>query len=104
MTGECGPNNLGGSATITRNTSVCLLIALSPWAEKLGTRTLQLIEGKGSLGVELGVSHTETLVIVFSGRSWLTGAQLVAVHRRGPGVVKKKKRKGLGVNVSDTSK
>jgi hypothetical protein len=52
----------------------------------------------------LGVSHTETLVIVFSGRSWLTGAQLVVVHRRGPGVVKKKKSKGLGVNVSDTSK
>jgi hypothetical protein len=25
-------------------------------------------------GVELGVSHTETLVIVFSGRSWLAGA------------------------------
>jgi hypothetical protein len=63
-----------------------------------------MIEGKGSLWVELGVSHTETLVIALSGRSWLVGARLVAVHRRGPGVVKKTKGKGLGVNVSDTSK
>jgi hypothetical protein len=54
--------------------SDCPFIALSPWAEKLRARTLQLIEGKGSLGVELGVSHTGTLVIAFSGRSWLAGA------------------------------
>jgi hypothetical protein len=61
---------------------------------------LQLIEGKR---VELGVSQARAPAIAYLGRYRLAGARLVAVHRRGPGVVKKKKGEGLDVNVSDTS-
>jgi hypothetical protein len=55
-------------------------------------------------GVELGVSQARAPAIAYLGRYMLAGAWLVAVHCRGPGVVKKKKGKGLGVNVSDASK
>jgi hypothetical protein len=65
---------------------------------------LQLIEGKRLSGVELGVSQARAPAIAYLGRYMLAGARLVAVHYRRPGVVKKKKGKGLSVNVSDTSK
>ena len=67
-------------------------------------RIVQLSEGKRLLGVELGVNQVRALAVAYSGQNELAGARLVAVHRRGPGVVKKKKGKGLSVNVSDTSK
>jgi hypothetical protein len=65
---------------------------------------LQLSEGKWSFEVEFGVKQRKGLAIAYSCQNELAGARLVAVHRRGPGVVKKKKGKGLSVNVSDTSK
>jgi hypothetical protein len=64
---------------------------------------LQLIEGKRLSGVELGVSQARAPAIAYLGWYRLAGARLVAIHRRGSGVVKKKKGDGLGVNVSDTS-
>jgi hypothetical protein len=82
---------------------VCPLITLSPWVERVGARTLQLIEEKQLSGVELGVSQARAPAIAYLGRYRLAGARLVAVHCRGLGVVKKKKGGGLSVNVSDTS-
>ena len=54
--------------------------------------------------VEFGVKQRKGLAVAYSGQNELTEARLVAVYCRGPGVVKKKKGKCLGVNVSDTSK
>jgi hypothetical protein len=65
---------------------------------------LQLIEGLWSLYVELGVSHTGAPVIAFSGQYRLAGDTLVVMHHRGLSTEKKQKGRGLGVNVSDTSK
>jgi hypothetical protein len=65
---------------------------------------LQLSEGKWSFGVEFVVKQRKGLVVAYSGQYELARARLVAVHRRGPDVVQKKKGKGLGVNVSDISK
>jgi hypothetical protein len=59
---------------ITGNASSCPLITLSPWAERLGARTLKLIEGKWLLGVELGVNHSRAPVIVYLGQYRLARA------------------------------
>jgi hypothetical protein len=65
---------------------------------------VKLVGESESPGVELGVKQRKGLAVAYSGQYELTGARLVAVHRRGPDVVKKKKGKGLGVTVSDISK
>jgi hypothetical protein len=53
--------------------------------------------------VQLGVKQRKGLAVTYSGQYEFVGDRLVAVHRRGPDVVKKQKRRGLGVNVSGTS-
>ena len=50
---------------------------------------MQLIEGLGSLGLELGVEQRRGLAIAFSDQYEFARDVLVAVHRRGPGTVKK---------------
>jgi hypothetical protein len=62
---------------------------------------MQLVEGKRSLGVELGFSQVRTPAIAYLGRYELAGAQFFAVRRRGPRVVKNYNLEGFGVNVSD---
>jgi hypothetical protein len=63
---------------------------------------LQLIEGKWSSGVELGVKQRKGLVVAYSGQYKLIRARAVAIHRRGSQVVKNRKRRGLIGNVSET--
>ena len=53
--------------------------------------------------VEFGVKQRKGLVVAYSGQYEFAGDRLVVVHRRGPDVVKKQKRRGLGVNVSGTN-
>jgi hypothetical protein len=50
---------------------------------------VQLIEGLGSSGVELGVEQRRGLAVVFSSQYEFTGDVLVAVHHRGPVAAKK---------------
>jgi hypothetical protein len=50
---------------------------------------VQLIEGLGSSGLELGVKQRRGLAVVFSGQYEFAGDVLVAVHRRGHGAAKK---------------
>jgi hypothetical protein len=50
---------------------------------------VQLVERLVSPRVELGVSQARVSVIAYLGRYRLAGDLLVAVHRRGPGAVKK---------------
>jgi hypothetical protein len=50
---------------------------------------VQLDGGLGSPGVELGVEQKRGLAVAFSGQYEFAGDVLVAVHRRGPGAVKK---------------
>jgi hypothetical protein len=60
---------------------------------------VQLIEGLGSPGVELGVDQVRSLAFAYPGRYRLTGG---LVHRRGPGSAKKHKCRGLTVIVRET--
>jgi hypothetical protein len=53
------------------------------------------------LGVKLSVSQTRALVVALSDQYKLAGARSVAIRRRGPRVVKKKKEEGLSAFVSD---
>jgi hypothetical protein len=50
---------------------------------------VQLVEGLGLPGLELGVEQRRSLAIAFSGQYKFTGGVLVVVHRRGLGAVKK---------------
>jgi hypothetical protein len=50
---------------------------------------MQLVEGLGSPGLELGIKQRRSLAIVFSGQYKIAGGVLVTVHRRGLGAVKK---------------
>jgi hypothetical protein len=50
---------------------------------------VQLVEGLGSLGLELGVKQRRRLAIAFSGQYKFAGGVLVAVHRRGLSAVNK---------------
>jgi hypothetical protein len=50
---------------------------------------MKLIEGKRSLGVELGFSQIRATAIAYPGRYRFAGARFFAVRRRGPQVVKK---------------
>jgi hypothetical protein len=50
---------------------------------------VKLIEGKRSLGVELGLSQVRAPAIAYLGQYRFTGAWFFAVRRRGPRVVKK---------------
>jgi hypothetical protein len=59
---------------ITQNTLSYLRFPLPPWTERLWAEILQLIEGKWSLRVELGVRHTEAPVVVLSCQYRLAGA------------------------------
>jgi hypothetical protein len=63
---------------------------------------LQLSEGKWSFRVEFGVQQRGGLAVAYSGQYKLAGAQPGAVRRRGPRVVKRKKREGLSASVSET--
>jgi hypothetical protein len=67
------PGRLTRTHKITGNASSYSLIALSPWAERLGPRTLKLVEGKWLLGVKLGVNLFWAPVIAYLGRYRLTG-------------------------------
>jgi hypothetical protein len=49
---------------------------------------MQLIEGKRSLGVELGLSQVRAPTIAYLGRYRFAGARFFASSRRGPRVVK----------------
>jgi hypothetical protein len=49
---------------------------------------VQLMEGKRLLGVELGVSKVRASAITCLVRYRFVGARFIAVHRRGPRVVK----------------
>jgi hypothetical protein len=49
---------------------------------------MKLIEGKRSLGVELGLSQVRALAIAYLGRYRFAGVRFVAARRRGPRVVK----------------
>jgi hypothetical protein len=62
---------------------------------------MQLIEGKRSLGVKLGLSHVRAPTIAYLGRYRFARAWFVAARRRGSRVVKSKNVEGFGVNVSD---
>jgi hypothetical protein len=50
---------------------------------------VKLIEGKRSLGVELGFSQVRAPTIAYLDRYKFAGAWFFAVRRRGPRVVKK---------------
>jgi hypothetical protein len=50
---------------------------------------VQLVEELGSPRMELGVKQRRSLAIAFSGQCKFAGGVLVAVHRSGPGGVKK---------------
>jgi hypothetical protein len=50
---------------------------------------VQLVEGLGSIGLELGIEQRRSLAIAFSGQYKIVGGVLVAVHRHGLGAVKK---------------
>jgi hypothetical protein len=50
---------------------------------------MKLIEGKHSLGVELGFSQVRAPTIAYLGRYRFAGARFIAVRRHGPRVVKK---------------
>jgi hypothetical protein len=50
---------------------------------------VKLIEGKRSLGVELGLNQVRAPVIAYHGRYEFAGARFLDVRRRGPRVVKK---------------
>jgi hypothetical protein len=50
---------------------------------------VQLDEGLGSPGVELGVEQRRGLAIAFSGQYEFVGDVLVVVHRRRPRAMKK---------------
>jgi hypothetical protein len=63
---------------------------------------VQLVEGLGSPGLELGVEQRRSLAIAFSGQYKFAGGVLVIVHRRGLGAVKKYNSEGLTVNVRET--
>jgi hypothetical protein len=62
---------------------------------------MQLVEGKRSLGVELGFSQVRAPAIAYLGWYEFAGARFFAVRRRGPRVVKNYNLEGFGVNVSD---
>jgi hypothetical protein len=98
------PSNWVRTCRITGNISVYLLLALSPWAVWLRSRTLQLSKGKWSFGVEFGVKQRKGLAVAYSGQYELVGARSVAIHRRGSWVVKNRKGKGLFAFVSGTKK
>ena len=68
------PTNWTRPCLIAGNALVYPLIALSLWAERLGARTLKLVEGKWLLRVELGVDHSIAPFIAYLGRYRLTGA------------------------------
>jgi hypothetical protein len=80
------------------------LIALSPWAERLGARTLKLVEGKWILGVELGVNHSRAPVIAYLGRYRL--ARAVAPPSSVGDLTLRRNRKGRGLtgDVSEIEK
>jgi hypothetical protein len=65
---------------------------------------LQLSEGKWSFKVEFGVKQREGLAVAYSGQYELTGAQPIAIHRRGSRVVKNRMGKGLFAIVNGTEK
>jgi hypothetical protein len=67
------PGWLTRTHKITGNASSYPLIALSPWAERLGPRTLKLVEGKWLLGVKLDVNLFWAPVIAYLGRYRLAG-------------------------------
>jgi hypothetical protein len=62
------PANWVRTRRITGNASIYLVIARPPWAERLGARTLKLVEGKWLLEVELGVNHFWAPVIAYLGQ------------------------------------
>jgi hypothetical protein len=59
------------------------------WTEGFQARIVQLLEGLGSPGLELGVEQRRSLAIAFSDQYKFTGVVFVTVHRRGLGAVKK---------------
>jgi hypothetical protein len=65
---------------------------------------VQLIKGKRLLDVELGINQVRAPAITCLGQYRLAEARPGAVRRRGPRVVKKKKKKGLSAFVSDSNK
>jgi hypothetical protein len=66
-----------------------------PSQERFQAQIVQLVEGLVSPREELGVSRARGPVFTCPGQYRLAGDRLIAVHRRGPGVVKKWKYRGL---------
>jgi hypothetical protein len=75
------PANYARTHRITGNTLGCPLIARSPWTERFRARTLQLMEGKHLLRVELGLSRIRAPVVKSCGHYKLVGARCSAVRR-----------------------
>jgi hypothetical protein len=63
---------------------------------------MKLVEGKLLLGFEFGLIQSRAPVVAGSGRYKLAGARFPAVRRRGLGIVKRGKRKGVSASVSET--
>jgi hypothetical protein len=80
------------------------LIALSPWAERLGARTLKLVEGKWLLEIELGVNHSRAPVIAYLGQYRLAGATALPSMVGDLSLRRNRKGRGLSGNVSETKK
>jgi hypothetical protein len=63
---------------------------------------MKLIEGKLSLGLELGPSRSRAPVVARIGRCKLVGARFPTVRRRGLRIVKKSEYEGVPASVSET--
>jgi hypothetical protein len=98
------PTNWVRTRRITGNASVCPVIARPPWAERLGARTLKLVEGKWLLEVELGVNHFWAPVIVDLGQCKLAGVPAPPSTVVDFTLWRNRKGKGLFAIVSDTEK
>jgi hypothetical protein len=98
------PANRARTHRIIGNASSCQLIALPPWVERLGARTLKLVEGKWLLGVKLGVNHSRASVIEYLGRYRLAGATTPPSMVGDLTLQRNRMGRGLNGDVSETEK
>jgi hypothetical protein len=75
------PTNKAIPRLVVRNTSVFPRVSPSSWVEELRAELVQLRDGLGSPGVELGVDRVRTLVVVYFSRYEFTGER---ARRRSP--------------------
>ena len=70
---------------------------------EISARNCAISRGIRVAWVGFSVSRVSAAAVACSGQYKFAGGMLVAVHRRGLGVAKKQKCRGLTVNVRDTN-